>query len=182
MSEPEPPFACVYDLNRLSEAGYEATVAPRPDDLRKLADWADVLSVESFAGQVSLRRLSPSRFAYAAHLEAALTQSCAVTLEPVPSRISMDFTRVLHLVPHVKKTVDMSGELSPAAGDDDVPEEIDSTRYDLAAPLLEELLLAIDPYPRAAGVEFAAPPDTEPGPESPFAVLKGLKAGGKTGS
>ena len=42
-------------------------------------------------------------------------------------------------------------------------------------PLLEEFVLAIDPYPRAPGVEFAAPVDAEPRPESPFAVLKALK-------
>jgi len=61
--------------------------------------------------------------------------------------------------------------------EDDVPEEISSLHYDLAAPLVEELVLAIDPYPRAPGVEFAPPEDGEQAPESPFAVLKGLKSG-----
>ena len=59
----------------------------------------------------------------------------------------------------MKKIIDFSGELSPAAGGDDVPEEIDSTRYDLVAPLLEEFSLAIDPYPRAPGVAFDVPQD-----------------------
>jgi hypothetical protein len=38
-----------------------------------------------------------------------------------------------------------------------VPEEIASLDYDLAAPLLEEFLLAIDPYPRKQGVAFEPP-------------------------
>jgi hypothetical protein len=57
------------------------------------------------------------------------------------------------------------------------PEEIDSLHLDLATPVLEEFALSLDPYPRRPGVEFAPEsPDSEP-PESPFAVLKGLKQG-----
>jgi len=174
MSDHPPPIERFYDLNRLSEAGYEAVIELAPDELTKLAQWADVVAVKRFEGRVSLTRLSGTRFNYAAELRADIVQSCTITLEPVPAKISMDFMRALHLIPHVKKTIDFSGELSPAAGDDDVPEEIDNTRYDLAAPLLEEFSLAIDPYPRAAGVAFEAPEDTDR-PENPFAVLGKLK-------
>ncbi|HTW35715.1 MAG TPA: DUF177 domain-containing protein [Rhizomicrobium sp.] len=175
MSDQPPPIERLYDLNRLSEAGYETTVAPGAEDLAKIARWADVVAVNRFEGQISLRRLSSTRFSYAAHLEADIVQSCTVTLEPVSASLSLEFTRALHLVPHVKKTVDFSGELSPAAADDDVPDEIDSTRYDLAAPLLEEFSLAIDPYPRAPGVAFDAPEAANDRPENPFAVLGKLK-------
>lgn len=180
MNSPEhqPPFEKFYDLNRLSEAGYEVTIELGQAERQKVAEWANVVGVNKFVGHVSLHRTSSSRFAYRAHLEAEIVQSCAVTLEPVISRISEDFTRSLHLVPHIKKIVDFSGELSPAAGDDEVPEEIDSPHFDLAAPLLEEFLLAIDPYPRAPGVEFDARRGEDEAPESPFAVLKGWKAKG----
>ena len=43
---------------------------------------------------------------------------------------------------------------------------------------MEEFLLAIDPYPRAPGVAFQPPEGMADKPESPFAVLKGLKSGG----
>ena len=48
-------------------------------------------------------------------------------------------------------------------------------RYDLAVPVLEELVLAIDPYPRASGVAFEAPQDDADSPVHPFAALKQLK-------
>jgi hypothetical protein len=57
------------------------------------------------------------------------------------------------------------------------PEEIDSLHLDLAAPALEEFTLSLDPYPRRPGVEFAAETPDSDRPESPFAVLKGLKQG-----
>ena len=68
-------------------------------------------------------------------------------------------------------------ELTLAAGDDDAPEMIEGHKYDLAAPLLEELSLAIDPYPKEEGEVFAAEDDPAAKPESPFAVLKQLKKG-----
>jgi hypothetical protein len=55
------------------------------------------------------------------------------------------------------------------------PEEIESLHYDLAAPLLEEFVLSLEPYPRRPGVEFAPQTDGQERAESPFAVLKGLK-------
>jgi hypothetical protein len=177
MKHPEhrPPIERIYDLNRLSEAGYETEIVPSTEQLRDLAEWAGVAEIGSFRGRISLRRLSSSRFAYEASLEASITQTCTVTLEPVSSKIAMDFARSLHLVPQARKVVDFSGELSPAAGDGAVPEEIESPRFDLAAPLLEEFLLAIDPYPRAPGVAFEPPANEAEKPENPFAVLKSLK-------
>jgi hypothetical protein len=55
------------------------------------------------------------------------------------------------------------------------PDEIESLHIDLAAPVLEEFVLSLDPYPRAPGVEFAPKTPASDRPESPFAVLKGLK-------
>jgi hypothetical protein len=53
---------------------------------------------------------------------------------------------------------------------------LESSIVDLAAPLLEELSLSLDPYPRKAGVQFA-PPEEAPAeePNNPFAVLGKLK-------
>jgi hypothetical protein len=176
-AEPLPPIERLYDLNRVSEAGYETTIVLDERQRRQLAAWVDVVGVNKFEARVSLRRLSSSRFAYAARLDADIVQSCTITLEPVYASLSMDLTRALHLVPHVKKTLDFSSELSPAAGEDDVPEEIESSRYDLAAPLLEEFSLAIDPYPRAQGVAFEEAKEAAEVRENPFAVLKSLKEG-----
>lgn len=169
------PISRIYDLNRLSEAGYEAVIEPAAEDLAKLAAWADVSAVNRFAGRVSLKRISSTCFTYTAHLDAEIVQACAVSLEPVSSSIAMDFTRPLHLVPHAAATLDFSGELAPGAGDDEAPEEIESTKFDLAGPLLEEFVLAIDPYPRAPDIAFEAPAVAAEEKESPFAALAKLK-------
>jgi len=71
--------------------------------------------------------------------------------------------------------VGVIGSLTLAAAEDEAPEEIESLDYDLAGPLLEELSLAIDPYPRAPGVTFESPADETRSAEGPFAALKSLK-------
>jgi uncharacterized metal-binding protein YceD (DUF177 family) len=173
MKHIEPPLQHVFDLADLSQAGAEVIVAAKPEDLPGLAKWAGVDSVKKFSATVTLRRLSQSRFNFDANLTAIVVQSCVVTLEPVESRITRQITRELQLAPRLPR--DEAGELTLAAGDDDVPETIMSLDYDLAAPLLEEFVLAIDPYPRKAGAAFTPPVEPEAPQSSPFAVLKTLK-------
>jgi uncharacterized metal-binding protein YceD (DUF177 family) len=170
----KPPIEKIYNLSELSAAGADITVGAKADELPALAQWIDVDAVKRFEGRVTLRKLSQTRFSYEARLSADVVQACVATLEPVQSRIKKQFSRTLHLTTGpaaMRETV----VVSPT--DDDSPEEIASTRYDLAGPLLEELILAVDPYPRAAGVAFE-PPAAEGSQEaSPFAVLKQLKQG-----
>jgi hypothetical protein len=172
------PFTRFYNLADLSDAGYEKSIVTDEEDRARLAEWAEVEAVESFEGRVELTRVARDRFEYDAHLEAVTLQSCVVTLAPVRTHISKDFHRVLHLMPGAHRFADKGGAITLAAGDDDAPEEIESSRYDLAGPLIEELVLSVDPYPRAAGVSFESPVADVDKPESPFAVLGKLKQQG----
>ncbi len=175
MTEDGFPISRVYDLGRLSLAGDEIVIAPAPDDLERIARWADVEAVEAFAAKIVLRKLSPTRFAFDAELKADIVQSCVVTLEPVRAHIERAFTRELFLSPSAQRVAPKVIDLDAAPADDDGTEEIAGLRYDLAAPLMEELALAIDPYPRAPGVAFEPPAEADQAAIHPFAVLKGLK-------
>ena len=178
MTSEAPPFQELYNLGDLSRGGVEMRVTAESGDLVRIARWAEVQTVETFAAAMTLRKHATNSFSLDADLTADIVQECVVTLEPVRSHIARHVHRMLHLTTASRHRADTSIALTQLAGEDDVPEEIDSLQYDLAAPLLEELALAIDPYPRAPGVEFAAPagaaePDSKP--QSPFAVLKSLK-------
>ena len=171
-----PPLQHFYDLGDLSAAGAEIVGSAKSADLPLLAKWAGVDAVERFEGRVELRKLSAHRFSYDATLAADIVQSCVVTLEPVRAHLERKFSRTLHLSQAPRRSAEPEPAWSPA--DDEGPEEIESLRYDLGAPLLEEFVLAIDPYPRAPGVAFAPPPEEAARAESPFAVLKSLKKPG----
>jgi uncharacterized metal-binding protein YceD (DUF177 family) len=175
MSE-ELPFSHLYNLNRLGQAGDQVSFSATEEERAKLARFLDVPRVRLLAARVILKKLAPNRFQLDFTFEADLDQACVVTLADVPARIDGQFARELHFTPALKRS---KGQPEPEdiLLDDDKPEEIDSPHYDLAAPLFEELVLAIDPYPRAPGVAFEPPNEGLDAPESPFAVLKGLKSG-----
>lgn len=171
-----PPLERFTALDRLGQAGAQVTIEAKGDDLVRLAEWAGVASIESFSATVDLRRLGQTRFKLDYAFAADLTQSCVVTLEPVHAHIAREFSRELHVTGSAA-AADKGGVLTLDAADDEAPEEIASPHYDLAGPLLEEFLLAIDPYPRAQGAAFEAAEDPPDAPDNPFAVLKSLKTG-----
>ena len=175
MSATTASFSHVFNLARLGRAGDRVTLAARGEELDDIAAWAGVRAVESFSATIDLQKLSPSRFSYHASLRADVVQECVVTLEPLRSVVEREVQRELHLIEGGQAPSDGEVVVDPASDAEDVVEEIANLHYDLAAPLLEELVLALDPYPRASGVAFAAPSEPDDKPESPFAVLKNLK-------
>lgn len=161
----EFPISQTYELGRLAGAGDEVTIAPSKEDLARIAAWADLDAVESLRARIDLGKVTATHFTLDIVLDADIVQSCVVTLDPVRSHIERAFTRELFLAP--------TAEIAPV--DEDGREQIESLRYDLAVPVLEELALAIDPYPRAPGVAFEAPAEEADQPDHPFAALKKLK-------
>ena len=108
-------------------------------------------------------------------VQAALTQNCVVTGEPVPAHVDEPFE--LLFVPE------------PTAGKPDEEVELgeeecdivfhDGAAIDLGAAIADTLALSLDPYPRSAGAEASlkeAGIMTEE-EASPFAVLAALKRG-----
>lgn len=171
---PVVPLERLHELADLPETGFETDIVTTPEERKRLAGWAGVVEVSQLSGHVRVRPQSRTRFLLETDFEADVVQSCVVTLAPVRSHIERHFVRTLQLSPRLPRIADKGGQVPPAAADEDAPDAIDSTRYDLAGPLREELALAIDPYPRAPGVEFAPRDDAEE-PESPFAVLGKLR-------
>jgi hypothetical protein len=174
-----PPFSHSYNLARLGNAGDTVRFAADEAERAAIAKWSEILSLETFETEVELRKLASNRFGLSFRLVADVTQSCVVTLEPVSSHLEKSFTRELIFVgtSRNRDVADSIPDLVLDTDQEEGPEEIDSLHQDLAAPVLEEFVLALDPYPRRPGVEFAPKsPDSEP-PPSPFAVLKGLKQG-----
>lgn len=108
---------------------------------------------------------------------ARVRQICGVTLEPFES--DLDGEVHLRALPQGSAALggpdETGGELDLDPEADDPPDVLADDRIDLGAYVVEDLSLAIDPFPRKPGVEFEAP--EQPGEPSPFAVLAKLKGG-----
>ncbi|MDE2462714.1 MAG: hypothetical protein KGO02_03225 [Alphaproteobacteria bacterium] len=174
------PLSRPYDLSDLGAAGAEIRISASGEELGRLAAWLEVPEVRDFTAQVRLHRRAADRFRYEAELEALVIQSCVVTLAPVPRTYRHVVRRVLEVRGGNRRRAadtDKSGTVTLALDEDDTHEELSSYRYDLALPLLEELSLGLDPYPRADGVEFTLPAGLDAPKDSPFAALAKLKGG-----
>ena len=157
------------------------------DDAQRdaIACWADLLSLQRLDVQVTIKKLGPVRFGLDFQLGADVTQACVVTLEPVPESVSESFSALFS--PEVAED-DPDMVLDPFAVDEDLPEAMNDGVIDIGELVAQHLSLALEPYPRAPGVEFsgfdddgqppAAEEESEAGgapPPGPFGALAGLK-------
>jgi uncharacterized metal-binding protein YceD (DUF177 family) len=103
-----------------------------------------------------------------------VTQSCVITLAPVPAKVAESFSA--DFADEDRRKTD---ELDLDFEADDPPEPIRNGHIDLGELAAEQLALALDPYPRApdAAVPAEFSPDLdaeEPAerPINPFSILK----------
>lgn len=173
-----PQFSSFYDLTNLPEQGANVTIAPGAEERAQIAAWLNIESLEALKASVKLSRPASGRFLYRAHFDADVVQASVVTLEPVSSHLSADVERSYQLAPNTSRT-SRKRTAPPVMAlnqeDEDAPELVESPVIDIAAPVLEELSLALDPYPRRDGEAFARPEPAENAPNNPFAILKTLK-------
>jgi hypothetical protein len=171
------PLTHPTNLARLGAAGDDVRFAADAGQRAAIAKWSGVLSLERLEVRVQLRKLGPTRFGLDFTLSADVTQACVVTLEPVPGRLERNFSRELQFTgpSRHKPAEDSVPDVVLDLAEEEGPEEIQSLHYDLAAPVLEEYVLSLEPYPRSPGAAFAPKSEAADRPESPFAVLKGLK-------
>lgn len=189
MTDPREPDTRPLPLSRSVAVRSLAADAETPvalvPDAAKLGRLARHMGVEWLADVALEGSLAPhgrKGWRLEARLKARIGQLCVVTLAPletvVDSRVRRDFQ------PGAEPAGVIALTIGDAGADDEAepPEPLRET-IDLAAILVEELALAIDPYPRAAGAELGAVSRTPPGAapldpeaEKPFAKLAGLRA------
>lgn len=157
-------------VSDLSPDGIELTLAPDKEIRAELARHAGVLAVPELVAKL---KVSPDGYGGAeveGRLEAAVRQTCVVSLDPFDNRLSEPID--IRFSP--------ASAARPAGGTIDVglenpPDPLIDGAIDLAVVVAEYLTLAIDPYPRKPGAVFKPPKLGRDKGESPFAALKKLK-------
>jgi len=173
MDKSENPWTVPVSIEDISEAGLhleiEAPAAVRP----KIAQLAGLRDLPRLTAQFDLARRGAG-VRVTGQVHATVGQTCVVTLEPIENKVEEA----------VNLTFAPSQELAPAGGSriaekhlmagEEPPEPLIGGSVDLGALATEFLILGIDPYPRKAGAEFAAPKLEDAG-VNPFVALKVLK-------
>ncbi|MSU89797.1 DUF177 domain-containing protein [Rhodobacteraceae bacterium 2CG4] len=173
---PAAEFSRPLRLARLSRARpHQIDEAATAGECARVARLLDLQAVSKLRLTGRLEAAAGGGWTFRGTVGASLTQTCVATLQPVPARIDAPVRR--------DYVAGLDADARDIALDPDAPDELEPLpeTLDLGALAVEELALALPPYPRARGAGPAAvearPPGAaplEPDPK-PFAALQALK-------
>ncbi len=165
---------------------FEADAEERADLARRLA----IVSVEHAAATVTLQRVGGGVIHAMGFVRADVTQSCVVTLAPVPDHVEEEFegwfgdkTAAVSFVRARQERDAKKGHTEAEILEESVdPEPIVNGKVDIGELATQYLSLGLNPYPHAEGVVHSVtdedPPKDEDGANlrrNPFEALKDWK-------
>ena len=151
--------------DRVKADGLAVMVEATAEECAAIARRLLIPSVESVRCTWALHAAPGGAVEAEGSLHAQLHQECVVSLDPFATAVVEEFA--VRFVP--------SGKESEEADDPDEPDEliiVDGV-LDLGEATVEQLALALDPYPRKPGAEL--PDSGEAAPEGAFAALAKLR-------
>jgi hypothetical protein len=161
-----PEFSRPVPVGRLSGQPAHFTVAAGPAERAALAERLDIRSVDRLQGEVTLRREPGGGIRFDAVLEATVTQSCVVTLDPVSATLTDRFT-LLYRADIDEAEADRLALENP---EDETIEPLIGESIDIGEALAQQLSIVLDPYPRAPGA-VPEPGDAGEAGAKPFDIL-----------
>lgn len=163
-------FSRLFQIGELGHDSQRFEIRAEPQECTAVAHRLQLLGLDRLEAHGSVESAGRGAVRVRGTLSAAVTQECVVTLEPVSSVVEAGFERLFV----------RAGEPGPLVTvDPDAPdrEPLLTDYLDLGEIVVEELALALDPYPRAPGADdFLRQYGQTPGPEaddtaSPFVRL-----------
>lgn len=173
-----PEFSRTVSIDELSTGELQRHLSASQQELVALAERFGLAGLTGLEADAHLRAEEQGKIRVKVTFTADVLQSCVVTLEPVSARLNEEFEVVF--APETGDAGLDRDEIVIDVTETDPPEPLIGDSVDIGELVAQHLALAIDPYPRKAGVDWRPDEATEPADddgqaESPFAVLAGLK-------
>lgn len=186
----ETEWSYFLDIGEIEGGRHALSISPDDGARKRLAQRLGLVSLDVLKADIVVeRRSGEATFHVKGRMEAEVTQSCVVTLEPVADRIRDDFEAwfadpgaavSIARLRHERQSRSGHGEV-PVLSEKDDPEPLSGGKIDLGELVTQYLSLSVNPYPHAEGAVFEVG-DDGPGRETPealrnpFAALKDWKA------
>ncbi len=182
-SQPEIEFSRLVPLGELARPEIDMDLEATAEERAALAKRLGLLGLDRLTATVRLRRKAGSQtILVTGRLVADVVQSCVVTLEPVPARVEEPLRLSYTLAAARRQRDDAVPEMVVVEPEgDDPPDPVGPAGIELGEAVVQQLSLALDPYPRAPGAaldrrDWVADGGAEEGEdEGPFGVLKALR-------
>ncbi|MFC4270890.1 hypothetical protein GQF03_04090 [Sneathiella chungangensis] len=180
MKETGGGFARWMNVERIGREPHSFDIQATEEECAALATSLGILGLERLQASGSLvRQSSNGQIALSGRVTATAVQACVVTLEPVPETIDEEFTVFYTFDPKDLVVEDLDKVVG--MDEPDLPELIVGGRINLADMIAEQIVLALDPYPRSenapedlSDAEALDRAKKEQGVYQPFANLKDL--------
>ena len=150
--ESSPEFSRLIRVDQLADQDTKFAFEGEPEECAQLAERFSLLGLERLDAQVWARRINGTPVVRArVNFVADVLQSCIATLDPVAAHIDEWFE--VEYVPGSNPEGDK--EVVFDVNDDDPPERMQGSQFDIGEAISERLALSLDDYPRKPGAEIA---------------------------
>jgi uncharacterized metal-binding protein YceD (DUF177 family) len=165
------PLDWSHEITEIPERALKRSRTATESERIALSRALDILSCDALEATYQITPISGGGYRLEGGIDAAVSQACVVSLEPVAGRVAESFS------------VDFQREVQENVADGDVPilsaaevEPLENDRIDVGRIVYETLSAGLDPYPRKDGVAFGwTDPKAAESAANPFAVLRKLK-------
>lgn len=161
-ADPKSPVSFVANVARLPQKGLPVTIEADAAQRAALAVEHELVSVERYHADLLVTPWKRNGVKVSGRVEADITQTCIVTLDPVAAHID-EPVEALFLPEQSKlgrQGFEGGGEIVLDADGPDSPEIFSGDTIDVGALAEQFFGLAIDPYPRKAGASLEVSGDT----------------------
>jgi len=168
-------FSRILTPDRQGAPAVTESLEASPKERAAVARRLDIPAVDRLVAELTVRSLGDRLLRVEGRWEASIQQACVVTLAPVAADLNGWLEASYDIAEGDAGRGGSEVVVDPEAGDP--AEVLPAGGLDLGELVVQELAVALDPYPRAPGAEVPAeyrPPEVE-GASGPFAALKALK-------
>ncbi len=171
-----PEFSRLVDVSRIPPKGLNETITADAAECERLAERLGIVRLLALTATYSLTPWRHGGVRVRGRFAAELEQVCVVSLDPFISTLSEEVERFFagHSEPGWSGVVH---DVDSLEGDE--PDLVRDGEIDLGELTAEELVLAVDPYPRKPGAIFASDDENladkpQEASQRPFLILEKL--------
>lgn len=145
-----PEFSRIVDIGDIPSAGLVEDIRANAAERAALARRFGLAALDRLDARLHIGALGGGLCRVEGRLEAEVTQQCVISLEPVPAKLDVHVG-----ITYAKRTGPEMPEVHLSAAGEDDPEQMDGSHIDLGEAMAQQLVVALDPYPRKPGVALS---------------------------
>jgi uncharacterized metal-binding protein YceD (DUF177 family) len=170
------PFRRIVRVEAIPQDGQTLAIEASPSEREALALLYRIPAIAALTATLRVERAGQGGARVMGAVHAEFTQVCVVSLEPFAATVDEDIDVKFAPQPEGNSGRRPLRETETVSiADEDEPDPVIEGKIDVGALAAEFFALALDPYPRKPGVEFAAPAESARA-YSPFAALAAKSA------